>query len=178
MKLLLHTCCAPCLIHPLSVFRKSGCEVTGFFFNPNIYPLPEYQDRRMALIDYSSRCDVQVFYPEYAPSEFFDAVTGHPSRPLRCETCWTIRLQKTAEFARMNGFNAFSTTLLVSPYQDQEALKRIGYEIEKKSGIFFRYEDFRPGFKKAQAEARSLGLYRQKYCGCRYSQEESGGKKG
>jgi len=87
-----------------------------------------------------------------------------------------MRLKKTAGFAKMNGFDAFSTTLLVSPYQDHEALKRIGHDIAEKEGVFFLYEDFRPGFNKAQAEAKSLRLYRQKYCGCKYSQEES--KKG
>ena len=174
MKLLLHTCCAPCLIYPLNRLKKSGYEVTCFFFNPNIYPSLEYQDRRKALIEYSTHCDAQVFYPEYMPSEFSEAIIEHLSKPSRCEICWTIRLKRTANFARMNGFGAFSTTLLVSPYQDHEALKRIGYEIAAKEGVFFRYEDFRPGFRKAQAEAKSLGLYRQKYCGCKYSQEESG----
>jgi hypothetical protein len=90
----------------------------------------------------------------------------------RCSLCWTLRLKKTAKLAKERGFESFSTTLLVSPYQDQELLKKIGNEIAKEEGIEFYYEDFRPGFKKAHEEARIKGIYCQKYCGCIYSEIE------
>lgn len=169
MKLLLHTCCAVCLIYPAQKLKKEKLEVTAFFYNPNIYPPDEYQKRRTAVVDLSSRQEVEVTFAEYLPSEFLDAIKGEEEAPQRCLLCWALRLRKTAQFAKINGFYAFSTTLLVSPYQDQELIKKIGNEISEQVGVYFRYEDFRPGFKKAHEEARAQGIYSQKYCGCKYS---------
>lgn len=169
MKLLLHTCCAPCLIYPAQKLKKEKLEVTAFFYNPNIYPAEEYQKRRTALVDLSSRQEVEVIFPEYLPSEFLNAIKGEEETPQRCSLCWALRLRKTAQFAKINGFYAFSTTLLVSPCQDHEELKKIGREISEEAGVYFHYEDFRPGFKKAHEEAKKSGIYCQKYCGCSYS---------
>ena len=86
--------------------------------------------------------------------------------------CWELRLKKTALFAKDNGYSFFSSTLLVSPYQDQDALKKIGEKIAVESGVAFYYEDFRPGFRKAHEDAKAQGFYCQKYCGCIYSEIE------
>lgn len=172
MRLLLHTCCAPCLIYPLESLRSKGFEVAGLFYNPNIHPFAEYKNRRQAVEDWSKAEKVEVFYPEYAPEEFFRAVNLKESNPGRCATCWNLRLKKTARDAKAKGFNAFSTTLLVSPYQDQELLKKIGSEVAADEGVEFYYEDFRPGFRQAHDQAKAKGVYCQKYCGCIYSEIE------
>ncbi len=172
MKLLLHTCCAPCLIYPLERLKEKKIEVTGFFYNPNIYPASEYQNRRKAVVGFSSKDDIEIIYPEYIPSEFLYAVDLNKDKPQRCSICWSLRLKKTAKAAKEKGFTHFSTTLLVSPYQDQELLKKIGSDIANAEEIEFYYEDFRTGFKKAHDIARTQNIYCQKYCGCIYSEIE------
>ncbi|MFA5114586.1 MAG: epoxyqueuosine reductase QueH [Candidatus Omnitrophota bacterium] len=172
MKLLLHVCCAPCLIYPLEKLREGGFEVTGFFYNPNIHPFAEYRSRRQAVEGYAKDIGVEVWYPEYQPEEFFRLVNLKEANPGRCRICWRLRLGETAKTAEEKGFSHFSTTLLVSPYQDQEPLKKIGSEATGESAVEFYYEDFRQGFRKAHDEARAKGIYCQKYCGCIYSEME------
>ena len=95
------------------------------------------------------------------------------SLETRCQDyCYPVRLEQTAKYAKENGYEAFSTTLLVSPYQKHEELKNIGEQIAKKYGLQFLYRDFRTGFREGQAKARELGMYMQKYCGCIFSEEE------
>ena len=170
MRLLLHTCCAPCLIYPLEQLRKNGHEVAGFFYNPNIHPCSEYNKRSQAVKDLG--CGCEVFYPEYNPQEFFRAVNLFEAGSQRCAMCWSLRLRQTAKAAKDKEFDCFSTTLLVSPYQDQEALKNIGEGVAQVEGIKFYYEDFRPGFRNAHDQAKQKGIYCQKYCGCLYSEKE------
>jgi epoxyqueuosine reductase len=172
MRLLLHTCCAPCLIYPLERLRAGGYEVEAFFYNPNVHPFNEYKNRKQAVIDYSRIDGVSVVYPEYKPAEFFQSVNLREVNPGRCRLCWSLRLTKAAQAAKERGFDSFSTTLLVSPYQDQELIKNIGRDISASEGVDFYYEDFRPGFRKAHEQARSQGMYCQNYCGCIYSEIE------
>lgn len=169
MKLLLHTCCAPCLIYPLERLRQEGLKAAGFFYNPNIHPLAEYARRKEAMENFNRSSGSEIIYPEYSPWEFFQAVNLKEDKPQRCSICWRLRLKKTARMAKEKGFDYFSTTLLVSPYQDQELLKKIGSDIAQEEKINFYYEDFRPGFRKAHSEAKSKDIYCQKYCGCIYS---------
>lgn len=172
MKLLLHTCCAPCLIFPLERLRQGGFQVEGLFYNPNVHPFSEYKNRKQAVENFSQTVNINVIYPEYRPEEFFQALNLKEALPERCSICWSLRLKKTAQIAKEKGCTYFSTTLLVSPYQDQELLQKIGSDIAKEAGVEFYYEDFRPGFKKAHAEAKSKGIYCQKYCGCIYGELE------
>ena len=167
MDILLHTCCAPCLITPLEKLKLEGFKVRGFFYNPNIHPFTEYIKRRQALNVLAY--DTEIIYPEYSPQQFFRAVNLEKETPQRCWICWKIRLKETARAARKLGCRYFTTTLLVSPYQDQEALKNIGSEVSVDEGVEFYYADFRPGFRKAHDEAHAKGIYCQKYCGCIYS---------
>jgi hypothetical protein len=169
-KILLHVCCAPCLIYPLEVLEARGFKISGFFYNPNIHPLSEYKSRKQAIADLGK--DIEVDFPEYKPQEFFQAINGKENNPGRCSICWEMRLRKTAKTAKEKDCDYFTTTLLVSPYQDQELLKNIGTKVAKEEGIEFFYEDFRPGFRKAHDEARAKGIYCQKYCGCIYSEIE------
>ncbi len=172
MRLLLHTCCAPCLIYPLERLTEKGFEVTGFFYNPNIHPFPEYNKRKEALAEFNKKSAIDIIYLDYSPWEFFRAINLKENKSERCAICWRLRLTKTAEFAKEKGFDCFSTTLLVSPYQDQELLRKTGEDISRVLKVIFYYEDFRPGFKKAQELAKEEGIYRQKYCGCIYSEME------
>ena len=172
MRILLHTCCAPCLIYPLERMRGQGFEVEAFFYNPNIHPLAEYLHRRQAVEKFAEDSNLAAVYPEYRPQEFFQEINQMEERLERCPICWFERLKRTAQHAKQNSFDCFSTTLLVSPYQDQEALNSIGNDIARDQGIKFYYEDFRPGFRQAHNRAKSEGMYCQKYCGCIYSEIE------
>ncbi len=180
MNILLHICCAPCSIYVINQCRDVARnvstdrvnQVTGFYFNPNIHPREEYLNRRRALEQYSKTIDMEVIYPEYEPGGFFTHIGGDEGRPERCRACWRLRLEETARRAKKEGFDAFSTTLLISPYQDHTAIKSLGERFAGELGIDFYYQDFRPGFKRSQTEAKGFGLYRQRYCGCKYSDEK------
>ena len=171
MKLLLHTCCAPCSVYCIKSLRQEGIEPTVYWFNPNIHPYTEYKARRDTLRQYTSSIGVQAIFEEnYGLREFCKNVVDDLNN--RCvKYCYRIRLEQTAKYAKENGYDTFSTTLLISPYQNHEALKKIGEEMAEKYGLEFLYRDFRPGFRQGQAEARELGLYMQKYCGCIFSEE-------
>ncbi len=169
MDILLHICCAPCLIYPFKRLTEAGFKISGFYYNPNLFPSEEYIRRKEALEFFNQDLQLNIEYPQYQPGDFLQAVNTLELSPQRCVNCWSLRLQKTANQAKKNGFAAFSTTLLVSPYQNHAMLKQLGYEIGRKTGIDFYYEDFRVGFQQAQLEAKRKGIYRQKYCGCQYS---------
>lgn len=171
MKVLLHTCCAPCLIYPLEVLRHDGFAVEAYFYNPNIYPEEEFIKRKQVFLDFAAGEDIIVHVPQYAAADYGKALTKG-KKTNRCVSCWDMRLFKTAVFAKKNNFNHFTTALLVSPYQDIEAIKNIGETIARKCGIDFLYRDFRPGFREAHTKARAMGIYCQKYCGCSYSRQE------
>ena len=172
MKLLMHTCCAPCSVYCIDSLREDGIEPTVYWFNPNIHPYMEYKARRDCLKDYTNLINVNaIFDDNYGLKEFCKNVVDDIDS--RCtKYCYIVRLEQTAKYAKENGFDSFSTTLLVSPYQNHEELKRLGEELAKKYDVKFVYKDFRIGFREGQAKARELGLYMQKYCGCIFSEED------
>ncbi len=172
MKLLLHTCCAPCSVYCIKSLRGEDIEPTVYWYNPNIHPYMEYKARRDALKQYTESIGVQaIFEEDYGLREFCKNVINDLEN--RCSKyCYKIRLEQTAKFAKENGYDTFSTTLLISPYQQHEVLKQLGEEVAKKYDLTFLYRDFRPGFREGQKEARELGLYMQKYCGCVFSEEQ------
>ncbi len=169
MDILLHICCGPCLIYPFNRLKSQGFSLKGFYYNPNIYPSGEYSRRKSTLECLSKDLELDVEIPEYKQSDFFQVIESQENTPQRCIICWSLRLQEAAKHAKKNGVKFFSTTLLVSPYQDHKMLKQLGEKIAKDTGVDFYYEDFRPGFKQAYQEAKQRGLYLQKYCGCKYS---------
>ncbi|MCK9432561.1 MAG: epoxyqueuosine reductase QueH [Candidatus Omnitrophica bacterium] len=169
MNILLHICCGPCLIHPFKVLKDLDFNITGFYYNPNIHPAEEYLSRLNALRTVSREFGLPVAIPEYDETEYLREICGCEKEPGRCELCWSLRLFTTAREAKNKGFDAFSTTLLVSPYQNHLRLKQLGHQIGREAGVDFIYQDFRPGFRDGQAEARRMGIYRQKYCGCKHS---------
>lgn len=171
MKLLLHTCCAPCSVYCIDSLRKEGIEPTVYWYNPNIHPYIEYKTRRDTLKEYAKSINVEAIFEEnYGLREFCKNVICDLEN--RCQNyCYKIRLEQTAKYAVENGFDTISTTLLVSPYQKHDILKKQAEEIASKYGIAFLYRDFRVGFREGQAKARELGLYMQKYCGCVFSEQ-------
>ena len=171
MKLLLHTCCAPCSVYCIEALRKEGIEPTVYWFNPNIHPYMEYKQRRDCLKEYTKSIEVEaIFQEDYGLKEFCKNVIGDLEK--RCKNyCYLVRLEQTAKYAKENGYDAFSTTLLVSPYQNQKAILEVANQMAKKYGVEFLERDFRVGFRQGQAKARELGLYMQKYCGCVFSEE-------
>lgn len=172
MNILLHICCAPCSIYPIEKLRKDKHVIAGFFYNPNIHPYSEYMKRKGAVEDYSKTVKLNVIYSDYDLGDYFQNVVYNEDTVNRCPVCWWIRMKKSAKFAKENGFDAFTTTLLGSPYQEHEILKNICEDVSKSAGIKFYYDDFRIGFKGAQETAKSKGIYRQNYCGCIFSEKE------
>ncbi|OCC14386.1 Diacylglucosamine hydrolase like [Dissulfuribacter thermophilus] len=174
-KILLHICCGPCAIYPVKVLREKGIQFTGFFFNPNIHPFREYEQRVQALEEIKEILNFSVvFHPKgYDFEEWLKEVTSAGlERPKRCHACYSMRLIVTALEAKRLGFKVFSTTLLYSVYQDHQAIKQISEKISEEIGIEFFYEDFREGWKEGKDEARRIGIYMQPYCGCIISEKE------
>ncbi|MCL2809139.1 MAG: epoxyqueuosine reductase QueH [Treponema sp.] len=179
MKLLLHCCCAPCTIGCVKYLRDNDGEDIQpnlFWYNPNIHPLNEYKSRFDTLTKYAADEKINLIsINEYGLKPFLHDI--FPDIENRCEKCYRIRLEKTASFAAQEKYDAYSTTLFISPYQDHELIKKIGEEAANKYNIEFLYRDFRPIFRESQAEARSRNFYTQKYCGCIFSEEENISKK-
>ncbi len=174
MKLLLHACCAPCLAAPYK-HLKEIYEITIFWYNPNIQPYREYLRRLRSLRKYASAVGAEVIYDYDYPLEKWLYVTSRlsmRSNVLRCRYCYADRLYRTAKTAKEMGFDAFSTTLLLAPYQKHEMIREIGESIEKNLGIKFHYQDMRGWFEESEDLAKKMGLYRQGYCGCIYSEAD------
>ncbi len=173
MKLLLHICCGPCALYPIRQLTNNKFEkVVGFYYNPNIHPPSEYKRRRDALADAEKKLGLEVITPVYSMEEYFRKIASKEGSSDRCRLCWELRLSETANFAKEHDFGAFTTTLLISPYQDHELVKELGETIASEKDIEFYYEDFRKGFRESQEDAKKTRMYRQKYCGCVFSEPE------
>jgi len=174
-RILLHTCCGPCATYTVNRLRERGFEVTGFWYNPNVHPFTEHRNRLQAMQTLAQAMDLPLIVSDgYEMIAYLRAVVGHEGD--RCGDCFRLRLSKTAAVAREKGFSAFTTTLLISPYQKHELLRQIGEEVGREQGVEFYYEAFRPGFRESHRISRELNLYHQKYCGCIYSEWERYGK--
>ncbi len=171
MKLLLHVCCGPCATYPYKILKEQGLDVTGFFYNPNIHPYTEYEKRLHGFKKFSEKVDLPIIIKDsYNLEEFFRNVVFRESE--RCRFCYWMRLTEAAGVAKHGKFNAFTSTLLVSPFQKHQLIREIGEEVGKVYGIDFYYEDFRKGFKDGVNLSKEMGLYRQQYCGCIYSERD------
>jgi len=171
VKILLHTCCAPCSIYPLEQMRSSGHEVTGYFYNHNIHPYLEYQKRKETLRQFSEQVTLPMLYrDDYDLEGFLAAVADNPTQ--RCSYCYASRLNATAAVAAESGFKAFSTSLLYSRYQRHDEIRELGDQLARQYGIEFYYEDFRKGWQEGIRISKEMGLYRQQYCGCIYSEKD------
>jgi predicted adenine nucleotide alpha hydrolase (AANH) superfamily ATPase len=170
---LLHICCAPDASYGVMAMQERF-RVTGFFFNPNIHPGKEYELRL------NTTRQLQYFLPfslevmNGGGKEWDEAVRGlegEPEKGRRCEECIRMRLSRTAEEAKRKDIPAFSTVLTVSPKKDAAMVNRIGREEGERAGVFFIEADMKKndGFRKSVEISRKLEIYRQDYCGCRYS---------
>jgi len=171
MRVLLHICCANCAIYPVSTLREAGHNVVGYFFNHNIHPYQEYRKRFQTVEEYASKCDLEVIYrDEYLLEDFLANVAAESEN--RCTYCYQSRLKEAAEYAAKNGFDAFTSSLLYSRYQNHELIRKMGEELGAHYGITFLYEDYRKGWQAGIKASKEMGLYRQQYCGCIYSEKD------
>lgn len=172
-------------MYPFKILKSEGHDLTGFWFNPNIHPHEEYKSRLDSVKKLSALWGIEMSYiEEYKPEGFFRMFNSSrtennnlpassvPRSPERCRSCYLLRLEKTAELAQIRSFDAFSTTLLISPYQDFDEIANTGGRLAEKYNVLFYIKDFRPYFRDSSALSKEMGLYRQKYCGCIYSREE------
>jgi hypothetical protein len=173
-RILLHICCAPCATFTAQHLGARGAAVTGYWYNPNIQPYSEHEKRRGTLARYAEEVGLSVLWePRYDTVSFLRCVVGHEGPGERCALCYRLRLEQTASAAARGGFDLFSTTLLISPYQQVEAIRAIGEELSQCHGVSFYFENLRRGFSEHHRLAREHSLYQQRYCGCLYSEWES-----
>lgn len=171
MRMLIHLCCAPCAIYPYFRLKEEGFDVTGFFYNPNIHPYLEYRKRLDTVKEFSTRVGLEIVYGgAYELDKFLLRIVGKGL--LKCEECYRIRLEALGRAAKEHGADAFTTSLLYSKYQKHDLIAGIGREVAAEHGVEFFYEDFRRGWREGILESKAMGLYRQQYCGCIYSEQE------
>lgn len=171
MTLFLHVCCAPCLLHPARVLADREISFTCYFFNPNIHPFKEFKKRLDTFVSLAeSRSYPYIIERDYGLRSFLRAVVFQEQR--RCVICYRTRLEKTFQRAASLGFSSVSTTLLYSKYQGHRELVRQADLLAEQYAVSFSYEDYRTGWQEGIDESLSLGLYRQPYCGCIYSEQE------
>ncbi len=171
MRILLHICCGNCAIYPVKMLRAQNHKISGYFYNHNIHPYQEFSRRLETTRQYAAQTGLAVVYDEeYRLEEYLAAVAHDPSS--RCEYCYQSRLQATAQEAKRLCFDGFTTTLLYSRYQDHQAIVAYGEKLAAESGLSFHYEDYRVGWNEGIRASKELGLYRQQYCGCIYSEKE------
>lgn len=176
MTVLLHLCCGPCTIFPLTALREQGLSVRGYFHNPNIHPFREFKARIGALEEVAGTMGLEVEYDrEYGLKDYLRQVVFQEE--ARCPLCYGMRLEATARKAAEIGAEAFSTTLLYSRYQRHETIRALGEEMGRRFGVPFLYQDFRIGWQPGIDRALEMGIYRQAYCGCIYSEQERYDKK-
>lgn len=171
MRVLLHTCCAPCTTYSRQALQALGHEVRGYFINPNIHPYKEFLRRLDTFRDYMEATSFEAeVCSEYGLRGFLES--GQTQGKDRCGACYAMRLTPTAYKAKREGYGAFTTTLLISPYQNHDLIADVANEIAGQVGVSFLYVDLRPGYGSSIEMSKSLGLYRQPYCGCIFSEEE------
>lgn len=172
-RLLLHSCCGPCSSGVVEGLTPNY-DVTVFFYNPNVYPAAEYEKRAETQRKYLDAMNISYVICDYNPDEYENEIKGLEAEPeggSRCLKCFKVRLKKTAEYAKSHGYDAFTTTLSVSPHKDYVAINKIGKELEKEYGVKFLEANFKKndGYLKSIQNSKKYNLYRQNYCGCKYS---------
>lgn len=173
-KIVLHACCGICSGYPVSFLKDAGYQVIVYFYNPNIYPAEEYKKRLEAEKTLCEHFDCELVVAKYEPEEFYDVALGleqEPEKGKRCDKCFELRLENTAEFAKSRGIENFTTSIVISPHKNFQKLSEIGQKIAQEKDLNFLAVDFKKkdGFLKTNKISRELGLYRQNYCGCKFS---------
>jgi len=171
MRLLLHVCCGPCAVFPVKWLKEQGHDVVGYFYNPNIHPYKEFSRRRDTAREFADKTGLTLVVDDrYTLDDFLRRILAAPEG--RCEVCYELRLRQVARYAKANAFDCFSSTLLVSPYQQHEVIKKTAEIIAADEGIPFAYFDFRPGWTEGVQLSKAMELYRQPYCGCILSERD------
>lgn len=195
MKMLLHACCGPCSVEPVRILLERGCDMTIVFANSNIAPQSEYAHRLDTLREFARSSNIPVIEAPYEPGKW-EATAGKigealaascditdfsrdvetvsqllddEHRQARCRACYRGRLQEAARIAKKIGFDTLATTLAVSPYQFTEVIRDELERAARDADLTPFFEDWRPFYERGTAESRNLGMYRQNYCGCRFS---------
>jgi epoxyqueuosine reductase len=172
-RLLLHLCCGPCSTYPIGWLRENGYDPVGLWYNPNVHPFREHELRRDSALHYAQIVGLDGLWDEpYEMPHFLRLVSRHERFRERCQLCYQLRLERTAQLAAQNQFDSFTTTLLVSIHQDQDAIREIGDALGRQYGVPFLFENFRRGWSERGRLARQHNLYLQQYCGCIYSEWE------
>ena len=172
MKLLLHCCCGPCSLAVIDKLQEDTAisELAAYFFNPNIHPYREYRARREAWRQALENYNLPAYLDDSYPLEaWLQNVAATPEQ--RCDYCYQNRLWQIAQKTKELNYDAFTTTLLISPYQNHQQISEFAEQIAVENGLIFYYQDFRPDFRAGQQIALEMGLYKQKYCGCIYSEK-------
>ena len=175
-RLLLHACCAPCASRPLELLSERF-EITVFYYNPNIMPLEEYE-KRLGEFEKLRRFPFRLAAEPWDNDAFLAAVRGREGDREggeRCTLCFRLRLGRTAEKAKAEGFDFFATSLTVSPHKNAQLINALGADLGEAFGIPWLYSDFkkREGYKRSIELCRELSIYRQDYCGCRLAPERN-----
>ena len=170
-KVLIHVCCAHCAAYTAEYWRQQGYETAGFWYNPNIHPYTEHQQRLESMKLLAKEINLPlIISPDYDIIEYFRRVAGKETE--RCRQCFELRLNKTAAAALENGCDAFTTTLLISPHQKHDLIKEAGEMVAGEKGLVFLYADLRKRYSDSRHITKPMDLYRQQYCGCVYSEWE------
>ncbi len=170
-KLLVHCCCVHCSAYTLNYWREQGFEVTAYWYNPNIHPFIEHQQRLDALKSLADKEGIHlVVAPGYEMDRYFQAVAGHEID--RCQHCYRLRLGQVAEYARDHAYDAFTSSLFISPQQKHNQIIEVARSTEESTGVKFQYADLRKRYSDSRRLTKPLDLYRQQYCGCLYSEFE------
>ena len=172
MRVLSHACCGPCFTAVHERLSGSGYDLAAYYYNPNIHPAEEYRLRRSHLERFCGLRSVLFIAGDYDAREYFDAIEGREDKPDRCVRCYTLRLERTAKLAAQDHYDAFTTSLLISPYQYHDELRAVAEALSREHDIEFLYLDMRPAYRRSIELSKSLDMYRQKYCGCAFSEEE------
>ena len=173
-KILLHICCGPCAVYPSKRLKEENFDVSGFWYNPNIQPYQEYRRRLMAAGYFARVTSLELIIDtEYPLQDFLRGILEKDAKEkIRCGFCYELRMERTAKVAKEKGFDYFTTTLLYSKFQQHNLITKIGERLAKKYDVGFYYEDFREGWKEGIVISKEMGLYRQQYCGCIFSEKE------
>lgn len=174
--LLLHSCCAPCSSSVLDTL-KGYFDITVIYYNPNIHPKQEYEKRKAEQIKLLKILDIKFMDCDYNSDEFYSFVSGLENEKeggARCVKCFELRLDKTANLAKLNNFDYFGTTLTVSPHKNEQIINSIGKFLQEKYNINYLFSDFKKhdGYLKSIRLSKDMDLYRQDYCGCSFSLKE------
>lgn len=179
-KLLLHSCCAPCSSYVIEYLSKYF-DITIFYYNPNISPISEYLKRKEEQIRLINSIDtinkLNIIDCDYDNDIYENKIRGlenEPERGNRCFVCFNLRLDKTASYAKELGYDYFATTLTVSPYKNSSLINEIGLKIQDIYDVNYLVSDFKKkdGYKRSIELSNKYNLYRQNYCGCKYSRRD------